>query len=323
MYDDEPQDRVHDVLADAVFGSHPLGRRVLGEADVIANIPIPDIEAYRSDRYAGSEIVVGAAGHLEHDAIVALAEKLVNPPTEGGGVAPRDGAHRAAAALLPEQGDRAVPHLLRRAGHRPRGRAALPARRPRLDLRRLDLLAALPRGAREARPGLLGRLLQRAVHRHRPGRHLRRHPRGQRRGGLRDHRHRARPAALRAGLGGGAPPRQGERQGEARPLLRVDRRADDPDLPLGPVRAADRKPRRDARQSRRGRGRPADRAGGRALRRGPASRRPASAPTKTASGRRSRRSRRPWSQHDQGRRLRRRRADGRDGLSRRSKGRTT
>ncbi len=31
MYDDEPQDRVHDVLAEAVFGAHPLGRRVLGE----------------------------------------------------------------------------------------------------------------------------------------------------------------------------------------------------------------------------------------------------------------------------------------------------
>src|ERR1700754_2822250 len=87
MYDDEPQDRVHDVLADAVFGSHPLGRRVLGEADVIANIPIPDSEAYRSNRYAASEIVVGAAGHLDHDAIVALAEKFVNPPTDGGGVA--------------------------------------------------------------------------------------------------------------------------------------------------------------------------------------------------------------------------------------------
>ena len=87
MYDDEPQDRVHDVLADAVFGSHPLGRRVLGEADVIANVPVPDIEAYRSSRYVSSEIVVGAAGHLDHDAIVALAEKFVNPPTEGGGVA--------------------------------------------------------------------------------------------------------------------------------------------------------------------------------------------------------------------------------------------
>ncbi len=87
MYDDEPQDRVHDVLADAVFGSHPLGRRVLGEAEVIANIPIPDIEAYRGNRYAASEIVVGAAGHLDHESIVALAEKFVNPPTDGGGVA--------------------------------------------------------------------------------------------------------------------------------------------------------------------------------------------------------------------------------------------
>ena len=44
MYEDEPQDRVHDFLADAVFGEHPLGRRVLGEAEVIASIPIPEIE---------------------------------------------------------------------------------------------------------------------------------------------------------------------------------------------------------------------------------------------------------------------------------------
>ncbi len=88
MYDDEPQDRVHDVLAEAVFGSHPLGRRVLGEAEVIAGIPIPDIESYHHARYTSSEIVVGAAGHLEHERIVALAEKLVRPPTEGGGVAP-------------------------------------------------------------------------------------------------------------------------------------------------------------------------------------------------------------------------------------------
>ncbi|HEY8502903.1 MAG TPA: pitrilysin family protein, partial [Solirubrobacterales bacterium] len=88
MYDDEPQDRVHDVLAEAVFGEHPLGRRVLGEPDVIASIPVPDIEAYRSDRYAAPQIVVGAAGHLDHERIVELAEGLVQPPAEGGGEAP-------------------------------------------------------------------------------------------------------------------------------------------------------------------------------------------------------------------------------------------
>ncbi|MGN6217745.1 MAG: M16 family metallopeptidase [Solirubrobacterales bacterium] len=82
MYDDEPQDRVHDVLAEAVFGSHPLGRRVLGEAEVIASIPIPDIEAYHQAHYAAPAIVVGAAGHLEHERIVELAERLVQPPAE-------------------------------------------------------------------------------------------------------------------------------------------------------------------------------------------------------------------------------------------------
>jgi predicted Zn-dependent peptidase len=87
MYDDEPQDRVHDVLAEAVFGGHPLGRRVLGEPEVIASIPIPDIEAYRSAHYAGPQIVVGAAGHLDHDRIVELAKRFVAPPREGNGAA--------------------------------------------------------------------------------------------------------------------------------------------------------------------------------------------------------------------------------------------
>jgi len=85
MYDDEPQDRVHDVLAEAVFGEHPLGRRVLGEPEVIASIPVPDIESYRSAHYAAPQIVVGAAGHLDHDRIVALAERLVKPPSAGEG----------------------------------------------------------------------------------------------------------------------------------------------------------------------------------------------------------------------------------------------
>jgi len=79
MYEDEPQDRVHDILAGAVFGNHPLGRRVLGEAEVIASIPVPEIEAYHGDRYTGANIVVGAAGHVDHERIVALAERLVSP----------------------------------------------------------------------------------------------------------------------------------------------------------------------------------------------------------------------------------------------------
>jgi predicted Zn-dependent peptidase len=79
MYEDEPQDRVHDILAEAVFGEHPLGRRVLGEAEVISSVPVPEIEAYRSAHYTGATIVVGAAGNVDHDQIAALSERLVAP----------------------------------------------------------------------------------------------------------------------------------------------------------------------------------------------------------------------------------------------------
>jgi predicted Zn-dependent peptidase len=85
MYEDEPQDKVHDVLDAAVFGGHPLGRRVLGEAEVISSIPVPDIDAYHRERYTGANIVVAAAGNLEHERIVDLAKRYVEPPPDGKG----------------------------------------------------------------------------------------------------------------------------------------------------------------------------------------------------------------------------------------------
>ena len=84
MYEDEPQDRVHDVLAHAVYGDHPLGRRVLGEAGVIASIPKDAIAAYHDARYTAPNLVVAAAGHLEHDQIVDLARTHLSPRGGGG-----------------------------------------------------------------------------------------------------------------------------------------------------------------------------------------------------------------------------------------------
>jgi predicted Zn-dependent peptidase len=90
MYEDEPQDKVHDVLDRAVFGGHPLGRRVLGEAEVISSIPVPEIDAYHSARYTGANIVVAAAGNLEHEAIVELTKRHVEAPASAGDGAASD-----------------------------------------------------------------------------------------------------------------------------------------------------------------------------------------------------------------------------------------
>jgi predicted Zn-dependent peptidase len=87
MYEDEPQDRVHDFLAEAVFGRHPLGRRVLGDAEVIASIPVPEIAAYHGSRYTAANVVVAAAGHVDHERIVELAGRRIQPPSRNGGTA--------------------------------------------------------------------------------------------------------------------------------------------------------------------------------------------------------------------------------------------
>ena len=84
MYEDEPQDKVHDVLDRAVFGGHPLGRRVLGEAEVISSIPVPDIDAYHRARYTGGNIVVAAAGNVDHEKVVELTKRHVEPPAAAG-----------------------------------------------------------------------------------------------------------------------------------------------------------------------------------------------------------------------------------------------
>jgi len=47
---------------------------------VISSVPVPDIEAYRSAHYTGANVVVGAAGNVDHARIAELSERLVQPP---------------------------------------------------------------------------------------------------------------------------------------------------------------------------------------------------------------------------------------------------
>jgi predicted Zn-dependent peptidase len=77
MYEDEPSDKVHDVLSGAIFGDHPLGRPIIGTADVISSVPVPTISDWHDRRYTGANIVIAAAGNLEHDAVVEMVSKAV------------------------------------------------------------------------------------------------------------------------------------------------------------------------------------------------------------------------------------------------------
>src|SRR5215213_9968279 len=72
MVDDNPQDLVHDVIADAVFGGHPLGRPVIGRAEVISSVTKRTLGSYHRAAYAHDNIVVAAAGNVTHERVLEL-----------------------------------------------------------------------------------------------------------------------------------------------------------------------------------------------------------------------------------------------------------
>ena len=79
MYEDTPQDLVHDLIAEAIFGDHPLGRPVIGTRAVIEGAVPDGVRAYHDTRYVGPNIVVAAAGNLDHEPLAHAVETRFAP----------------------------------------------------------------------------------------------------------------------------------------------------------------------------------------------------------------------------------------------------
>ena len=71
MNDDEPSDTVHEAFTSRLFGDTPLGRPILGTADSINAITRGQINEHYVTRYTPPQLVVAAAGNLDHDTVVA------------------------------------------------------------------------------------------------------------------------------------------------------------------------------------------------------------------------------------------------------------
>jgi predicted Zn-dependent peptidase len=80
MYEDDPQEKVFDVFGEAVFGHDPLGRAIIGRAPVIANTPVEEIAGFHAARYRPDNIVIAAAGAVDHDHLVSLTRERVSAP---------------------------------------------------------------------------------------------------------------------------------------------------------------------------------------------------------------------------------------------------
>jgi predicted Zn-dependent peptidase len=93
MVEDSPQELIFDVVTQAVFGNHPLGRPVIGSADVISSISRRSLGAFHRSRYRADNVVVAAAGSADHARLVELVGRLARK-------APAPSARKPAARRL-------------------------------------------------------------------------------------------------------------------------------------------------------------------------------------------------------------------------------
>ena len=72
---DTPSDLIFEELQAAAFTDQPLGRSILGSEESIEAIAVEDLHAWRETQYRGGTLSLVAAGKVDHDRLVALAEK--------------------------------------------------------------------------------------------------------------------------------------------------------------------------------------------------------------------------------------------------------
>ncbi len=146
MRDDAPDDMVHELANQALFPDHPLGRSVLGTRDTIAAMSRDAIAEYHSAHYRPSNVVIAAAGNLEH---AMVAERVLAGMPARGRCPPRAVPAHARHAPVGDRGtarDRAGARGPLHALDRPRRSRSLCAVGPEPDHRRRHVVPSLPAG---------------------------------------------------------------------------------------------------------------------------------------------------------------------------------
>ena len=73
---DTPDDIIFDHLQAAAYPGQAIGRSILGSEDSIASLTAADLRDWLAVQYRGGSCIVAAAGKVDHDALVAMSERL-------------------------------------------------------------------------------------------------------------------------------------------------------------------------------------------------------------------------------------------------------
>ena len=92
--DDMPEDVVFDLLQERAFPDQPIGRPILGTPETVKSFDRTALAGYLERHYRTSQMVVAAAGAVDHDAVCRLAESRFAGLGTGAAPAEADAVYR-------------------------------------------------------------------------------------------------------------------------------------------------------------------------------------------------------------------------------------
>jgi len=84
MYEDSPDELIHDVFSEHVWNDHPLGKPILGTEESIGSLSRDKIMQFLTEHYAPDNLVISVAGKIKHDDVVAKLSPQFGTFNRGG-----------------------------------------------------------------------------------------------------------------------------------------------------------------------------------------------------------------------------------------------
>lgn len=84
MNEDSPEEFLGEIFSEAFFPGHPLGLSIAGTPTTVKSFDSGTTRAYHEENYTAANLVIVAAGNIEHEQIVAIAQATFGAATEKG-----------------------------------------------------------------------------------------------------------------------------------------------------------------------------------------------------------------------------------------------
>jgi predicted Zn-dependent peptidase len=109
MHADETSDHIHDLFAEQLWGTSPLGRSITGTPESVAGLSRQQVAGWYRRRYKPANIVVSVSGNVDHTDVVRLVRKAFERHWVTGEAEPAP-VRRGSARPIPTYGGVRVHH---------------------------------------------------------------------------------------------------------------------------------------------------------------------------------------------------------------------